>query len=145
MSIVNVDIGTILSGAGDLVNSIGNQIRGKVPVDLVKLAELEVKMKELQNVIPTLLSEVDKAQAGVNTEEAKSTSIFKSGWRPTVGWICTFALAYHYILMPFIIFIIGLFMTDLPKAPELDIGELLTLLFGLLGLGTLRTVEKFKK
>ena len=145
MSIVNVDIGTILSGAGDLVNSIGNQIRGKVPVDLVKLAELEVKMKELQNVIPTLLSEVDKAQAGVNSEEAKSTSIFTSGWRPTVGWICTFALAYHYILMPFIIFIIGLFMTDLPKAPELDIGELLTLLFGLLGLGTLRTVEKFKK
>jgi len=145
MSIVNVDIGTILSGAGDLVNSIGNQIRGKVPVDLVKLAELEVKMKELQNVIPTLLSEVDKAQAGVNSEEAKSTSIFESGWRPTVGWICTFALAYHYILMPFIIFVIGLFMTDLPKAPELDIGELLTLLFGLLGLGTLRTVEKFKK
>ena len=145
MSIVNVDIGTILSVAGDLVNSIGNQIRGKVPVDLVKLAELEVKMKELQNVIPTLLSEVDKAQAIVSAEEAKSPSIFKSGWRPTVGWICTFALAYHYILMPFIIFIIGLFMTDLPKAPELDIGELLTLLFGLLGLGTLRTVEKFKK
>jgi len=142
--IVNIDIGSIIEGAGSLVNSIGNQIRGKVPVDLMKLAELETKMAEIQNVVPTLLSEVDKAQTLINAEDAKSKSFWQSGWRPAAAWICVGGLFYTYIGMPLLYFLLSLFMEAVPDAPKLDMAELLTLLFGMLGLGTLRTVDKIK-
>lgn len=142
--IVEIDIGDIIEGASSLVNSIGNQIRGKVPVDLMKLAELEVKMKELQNVVPTLLSDVDKAQTIINAEDAKSKSFWQSGWRPAAAWICVGALFYTYIGMPLFYFLLSLFKVAVPDAPKLDMAELLTLLFGMLGLGTLRTVDKIK-
>jgi hypothetical protein len=35
-------------------------------------------------------------------------------------------------------------MEAVPDAPKLDMTELLTLLFGMLGLSTLRTVDKIK-
>jgi len=145
LGLVNVDLGEVVNGAASLINAIGNQIRGKVPVDVMKLAELEVKMAEIQNVVPTLLSEVDKAQSVVNAEDAKSKSFWQSGWRPAAAWVCVTALFYEYLALPFIAFGIGLFRDVLPPMPKLDMGELLTLLFGLLGLGTLRTVDKFKK
>ena len=143
--LVNIDIGDILKGAGSLVDSIGNQIRGKIPVDLMKLAELEVKMKELQNVVPTLLSDVDKAQTIINTEDAKSKSFWQSGWRPAAAWTCVTALISNYLLFPLCTYLLTTFTTVTPVMPELDIAELLTLLFGLLGLSTLRTLDKKNK
>ncbi len=143
--IFNVDIGSIVEGASSLVNSIGNQIRGKVPVDLMEMAKLEVQMQEVKNAIPTLLGKVDEAQTLINAEDAKSNRFFQSGWRPFCGWICVSAMGYHYIILPFLVFFLGLFMDAIPAFPKLDMGELLTLLFGLLGLGTLRTYEKTKK
>ena len=142
--IVEIDIGDIIEGASSLVNSIGNQIRGKVPVDMMKLDELEVKMAEIRNVIPNLLSKVDEAQAVTNTEDAKSKSFWQSGWRPAAAWICVGALFYTYIGMPLFYFLLSLFKVAVPDAPKLDMAELLTLLFGMLGLGTLRTVDKIK-
>jgi len=143
--IVNIDIGDILEGAGSLVDSIGNQIRGKVPVDLMKLAELEVKMKELQNVVPTLLSDVDKAQTIINAEDAKSKSFWQSGWRPASAWTCVTALIYNYLFFPTCTYFFTIFTGNAPAIPELDIAELVTLLFGLLGLSTLRTLDKKNK
>ena len=143
--IVNIDIGDILEGAGSLVKSIGNQIRGKVPVDLMKLAELEVKMKELQNVVPTLLSDVDKAQTIINAEDAKSKSFWQSGWRPASAWTCVIALISNYLLFPLCTYLLTTFTNVTPVMPELDTTELLTLLFGLLGLSTLRTLDKKNK
>ena len=143
--VFNIDIGSVIDGASKLVDSIGNQVRGKVPVDEMKLVELKTALESVKNVIPTLLSKVDEAQTLINAEDAKSKSFFQSGWRPFCGWICVSAMAYHYIALPFLVFFIGLFISTLPEMPKLDMGELLTLLFGLLGLGTLRTYEKTKK
>jgi hypothetical protein len=138
MGVFDVDLKGIVDGASGLVNSIGNQIRGKVPVDTMELARLEIQMEQVKNAIPTLMAKVDEAQNLVNLENAKSQSFWQSGWRPSVAWLCVVALFYNFIVAPLI-------MIYFPTLPKLDTGELITLLFGLLGLGTLRTVERLKK
>lgn len=136
--IFDLDLGSIVNGAANLVSSIGNQIRGKIPVDQMELAKLEIQMEQVKNTIPTLLAKVDEAQNLVNLENAKSASFWQSGWRPFVAWVCAAALVWSFIASPIV-------MIFYPTLPKLDMGELITLLFGLLGLGTLRTVEKLRK
>ena len=84
------------------------------------------------------------AQLEINKAEAASGSLFKGGWRPFVGWICGFALLYHFILSPLIIFIITLTGATVPPLPEFDMSSLMTVLLGMLGIGGLRTFEKQK-
>lgn len=83
------------------------------------------------------------AQIKVNQEEAKHKSTFVSGWRPFIGWTCGAALAYHFIMQPLLIFVLT--VTGQPvELPAFDMGSLMTVLMGMLGLGGLRTFEKFK-
>jgi len=84
------------------------------------------------------------AQVEVNKAEAASGSLFKGGWRPFVGWVCGIALLYHFILSPVILFVVTLTGVDIPPIPEFDMGSLMTVLMGMLGLGGLRTYEKQK-
>ena len=84
------------------------------------------------------------AQIEVNAAEAASGSLFKGGWRPFVGWVCGVAFCYHFILQPVIIFIVALTGTNIPDLPSFDMGTLLTVLGGMLGIGSLRTYEKQK-
>ena len=82
------------------------------------------------------------AQLEINKAEAASGSLFKGGWRPAVGWVCAIAFAYHFILKDLIIFGATFTGADLPEMPEFDMGTLLTVLGGMLGIGGLRTYEK---
>ena len=82
------------------------------------------------------------AQLEINKAEAASGSLFKGGWRPGVGWVCAIAFAYHFILKDLIIFGATFAGADLPEMPEFDMGTLLTVLGGMLGIGGLRTYEK---
>ena len=84
------------------------------------------------------------AQVEVNKTEAASGSLFKGGWRPFGGWTCGIALLYHFILSPLILFGVSLAGVDIPPIPEFDMGSLMTVLMGMLGLGGLRTYEKQK-
>lgn len=102
-------------------------------------AKLEMEAKLLEH-----LSNIDLAQIGVNAEEAKNSNIFISGWRPFIGWICGSAFAYHFILQPLILFIAACFGKTIPT-PVFDMDALNTVLMGILGLGGMRTWEKFKK
>lgn len=85
-------------------------------------------------------------QIQINTEEAKHASIFVAGWRPFIGWVCGSSLAIYYI--PRMIIIDAMWIWACVKAgtlvpfPEMPIGDLLTLLGGMLGLGALRTIDK---
>lgn len=85
----------------------------------------------------------DATQAQINQAEAGNDNLFVSGWRPYVGWTCGAAFSWNFVLMPvgnFIWVALG------HKAIELnfDMNTLMTVLFGLLGLGGLRTYEKIK-
>ena len=91
-----------------------------------------------------LIQEINKAQIEVNKVEANSNSLFVSGWRPFVGWTCGVALCYHFVLQPFLVFLLysSGYQMDLPV---FDMTTLTTILMGLLGLGGLRSYEKVKK
>lgn len=83
------------------------------------------------------------AQIDVNKVEAASTSFFVAGWRPAVGWTCVIGLVYSFLLQPLLEWASpGLGLTTPP--PKLDMGTLITLLGGMLGIGGLRTMEKLK-
>lgn len=82
-------------------------------------------------------------QLEVNKTEAASSSVFVSGWRPGAGWVCVLGLGYQFILHPFLVWASHIYGWEVP--PTLDAGDLLTLLGGMLGLGGLRTAEKFKR
>ena len=89
------------------------------------------------------LQQWDQAQTEVNKVEASSSSLFVSGWRPFIGWTCGTAFAYHYVLQPFLLFMFALFDKAI-VLPVFSMESLLTVLLGLLGLGGMRTYEKFK-
>ena len=88
--------------------------------------------------------ELALAQVKVNAAEAASGSLFKGRWRPCIGWICGIAFGYHFVLQPVIIFVVALVGIEIPELPEFDMGTLLTVLGGMLGIGGLRTYEKQK-
>jgi hypothetical protein len=82
-------------------------------------------------------------QIKVNAIEAQSDNIFKSGWRPSVGWICSIAFALHFVIFPLLNWFLMLCKQQ-PILVPFHMDTLLTVLLGLLGMGTLRTVEKMK-
>ena len=84
-------------------------------------------------------------QIKVNAEEAKSTNWFVAGWRPAVGWIGALALGYAAILEPVVRFISKVGFGYAGAFPVLDTTITMQILFGILGLGAARTIEKVKK
>lgn len=111
-----------------------------LPEDPQKRAEAE---REINAALTENLAKIDLAQIEVNKVEAASRSLFVSGWRPCVGWVCAAALAYTYVLQPMFIFILAQ-TGHLVEMPALDIAGLMPILMGLLGLGGLRSYEKVK-
>jgi len=91
-----------------------------------------------------LIQEINKAQIEVNKIESGSSSLFKSGWRPFVGWTCGVALCYHFVLQPFLMFVL-LSIGKPMDLPVFDMSTLTTVLFGMLGLGGMRSFEKVKR
>lgn len=83
-------------------------------------------------------------QIKVNAIEAQSDSFFKSGWRPSVGWICSIAFGLHFVIFPILNWFLMLCGQPAILVP-FQMDTLLTVLLGLLGLGTMRTIEKLKK
>ena len=104
------------------------------------VADKDLKQK-LEHELKTELHRANMAQIEVNKEEAKHRTEFVAGWRPFTGWVCATALAYHFILEPVIVFLLALYDIQL-TLPQFDMGSLLTVLMGMLGLGGLRTYEK---
>jgi hypothetical protein len=83
-------------------------------------------------------------QLEINKQEAKHTSLFIAGWRPGMGWVGVIGMAYHMILAPVVAFTITLMKWEVPPLPVFDMETLSYLVFGMLGLGTMRTAEKWK-
>lgn len=91
-------------------------------------------------------ADVAKAQIGVNAAEAQGNDRFSARWRPAVGWVCVFGLLYQFVVGPLLSWGTGIagavIGAAIPPAPSLDVSTLMTLLFGILGLGAMRTVER---
>jgi hypothetical protein len=127
-----------------LINSLigpATKLLDKVIEDKDQKAKLA---HELATMADKLAHEQNLAQMAINKEEAASGSLFKGGWRPCIGWICGIAFGYHFVLQPVIVFIVTLVGIEIPDLPKFDMNTLLTVLAGMLGIGSLRTYEKQK-
>ena len=121
---------------------------GPVTGLLDKFIEDKDQKNALAHEIATLAQkqahQAQLAQVEVNKQEAQHRSIFVAGWRPFVGWVCGIALAYHFILAPIILFSVSITGIQIPELPSFNMETLTTVLLGMLGLGGLRSFEKYK-
>lgn len=128
-----------------LVPIIGTLLDKIIP-DPKMAAEAKFKIIELaQNgELAKLDADVKLAlsQVEVNKVEA-ATDMFRGGWRPFIGWICGLGVAIQFVIAPMFTWL-GFLLGYTMVFPVLDSSVLMTLLFGMLGLGTLRTTEKLK-
>jgi hypothetical protein len=133
---INIDgnlIGSALSGIGSLAKDIRQAITGEVSAD--QKAAIEAKLLEIEN--QGLMAQIE-----VNKIEAANASTFVSGWRPGAGWVCVVGLSYTFILQPLLAWAALLLKEPVP--PVIDMGLLMQLLFGMLGLAGIRAWEKGK-
>lgn len=122
---------------------------------LHRLAELEQKgdLAELNAYVQLL-----NGQLSVNLKEAEHPSLWVSGWRPAVGWTACAALFCAYVPKAIVITSVWTYqvvamisdtpnMTAfvLPDFPDLGIGDLIGLLGSMLGIGIMRSIDKFNR
>jgi hypothetical protein len=119
---------------------LGNTLISRIFPDPTQASQAKLELLKLQQS-GELASMT--AQTDINKVEANNPSLFVSGWRPAIGWVCALALAYQYLLRPLSGTIATLFGVTLPPLPGLD-DNLWQLMMGMLGMGGLRTFEKIQ-
>jgi len=118
-----------------LAKDIRTVVTGEISPD--KKAELDSKLIELE-------SSVKLAQLKVNESEARASSLFVSGWRPSIGWVCSLGLLYQFVIYPFLLWANLAFKWNIASPPALNTEILIPLVTGMLGMGSLRTFDKLK-
>jgi hypothetical protein len=120
---------TGIGAVSDLVNTAINKIWPD---------KSEAEKQQLAAAVMIVQGQID-----TNKIEAANPSVFVSGWRPFIGWVCGSACAWNWIGLP--IAKMGLILAgyQLDLAPA-NLTEMMPVLMGMLGLGGLRTIEKIK-
>jgi len=131
-----------LLNISSIIDSVGKVAGDLITTDKEKM-QLEIENRKLDQAI-------DIAQIQVNKEEAKSSSLFVSGWRPAVGWIGAAALAYQFLAYPLLgwgwkwLQAMNYVPVEMSPPPLLDAEQLWVMLSGILGIAGMRTFEKQK-
>lgn len=109
-----------------------------------RFVETDEEKQAAEVIKAKLMMKPSLAQIELNKVEAGHRSIFVAGWRPFIGWVCGLALLWHFILFDLLTWVTVNFFPYVSELPELTGTEtLVTVLLSLLGLGAMRTVEKF--
>ena len=117
---------------------IGSKVIDKIFPDPTAAANAKLELLKLQQNGDLA---VMAGQMKINEIEAGNASIFVSGWRPAIGWVCGGACAWNWIGLPIVKVGLGLLAIKLELAPA-NLTEMMPILLGMLGLGGLRTLEK---
>ena len=130
------------------VLDIGGKLIDRLWPDATQAAEAKLELLKMQQTgeLAQLAAETEiaKGQLEVNQAEAGSSNLFVAGWRPWIGWVCGVAFSYHFVVQPLLAFILA--ATGYPVTlPTFNMDALYTVLLGMLGLGSMRTFEKYKK
>jgi hypothetical protein len=136
VNVVDILVGPVFK----IIDKLIPDPKAKIEAHLALLKmqqEGEFKALEAELAIAT-------GQIETNKIEAASTSFFRGGWRPAVGWVCVTGLGVTFVARPLLPWSVGLWGVEVQPIPELNTTELMGLLFGMLGLGGLRTAEKMK-
>lgn len=117
------------------------------PIDAVgntldKLFTSDEERSQADAVMAKLRLQPQLLQLEINKVEASHRSIFVSGWRPAIGWICVTGLGWHFVGYPITTLIISLTAPTVYIPPVVDADNLMSLVVALLGLGAYRTYEK---
>lgn len=123
----------------DLISPVLDKVLSFIPNPV----EREKVKAEQTAALIQLLAQNDVAQLEVNKAEATNTNLFVSGWRPFVGWVCGFGVAWAFVLQPIVDWILAIVKPGV-STPMLDSGQLMSLLLGMLGMGALRSVDKIR-
>ena len=130
-----------------LVANIGGKVIDRIWPDPAQAAAARLELLKMQQSgeLAKLAAETDlaKGQLAVDQVEAANTDPFVSRWRPFIGWVCGSGLAFQFLAAPLLTWGAALF-GKMVAVPTLDMGTLLTLLLGMLGLGGMRTMEKLQ-
>jgi len=119
---------------------IGGKVFDRVFPDPAQAANAKLELMKLQQ--SGELTQI-AGQMDINKVEAASSSIFVSGWRPAIGWICGAGFAVQFVIGPLAEW--GSALAGHPvKFPTMDTGTMMPLLLGMLGLGGMRTAEKMQ-
>lgn len=134
-----------LTGLGSLFD-FGGKLIDKIFPDPQKAQEAKIELFKLQQngELAQLAADTQlaKGQLDVNIEEAKSSNWLVAGWRPACGWVGATGLAYSAILEPLARFVAAVGFGYAGVFPLLDTTITMQILFGLLGLGAMRSYDK---
>ena len=119
---------------------LGTTLINKIFPDPAQAADAKLKLLELQQSGQLAIM---TAQTDINKTEAANSSVFVSGWRPAIGWVCALALAYQYLFKPLLTWGATVAGYNLPPMVGLD-DNLWQLMMGMLGMGGHRTFEKIQ-
>ena len=120
---------------GDTIKAVGNVI-DDMHFSGEEKEELKLQMKEID-------AKLQEKQLDINKAEASHRSVFVSGWRPFLGWVSGLSIGYVYLFQPILDMILQMFQVQVDWV-QLDLGQLMPLVLGMLGLGGLRSFEKAK-
>jgi len=131
--LVNVDIGSVISGVGGIIDNLHTSDEERLQMGLED-KRIDAGMSQ--------------GQMAINRAEAGHRSFFVAGWRPAIGWVGALAMAYQFLLYPFLIWLWAILQAkaivpkELTPPPILDTSALYTVVLGMLGIGGMRTWEK---
>lgn len=122
------------SAAASPISAIGNVLDGLFTSDEERL--------EKKVILARLAQQPHLAQVELNKVEAQHRSLFVAGWRPFIGWVCGVGLGFHFVAFPLLEWGSALAGHAI-DAPSIEVGALMALVTSLLGLGGMRSLEKF--
>ena len=129
-----------------LVNLLGGGLIDKVLAFIPNPEEKARAQREMQAALLEAAVKAESDQRDINKVEAASPHWFVAAWRPAVGWLCVVTLAYQWIVAPAFTWALNLaslrWGVAIPQLPHLDSQDTQTLLYALLGVGGLRTIDK---
>ena len=119
---------------------IGGKVMDRVWPDPAQAAAAKLELMKLQQ--SGELAQI-AGQMDINRVEAANPSVFVSGWRPSIGWVCSAGFAVQFVIGPLAEWGSALYGHPV-KFPQMDTGTMMPLLLGMLGLGGMRTAEKMQ-
>lgn len=142
MNIAKKIISNVLTGKEDSTESeIEQATKNATPDQWIEMTkqnqDFKLKMRQMDIDVMQIENTILQGQVDLNKLDAQSGSLYKGGWRPFIGWVCGFGFSYA-VLVRYILTSFGV------NAPTPDTEILIYTLFGMLGIGGLRTAEKFK-
>jgi len=118
--------------------TVGSQLITRLFPDPAQAAAANLELTKMQ--MSGELAQITE-QLDINKVEAASTSVFVSGWRPFVGWVCGLGLGYVAIVEPIARFIATM-VGYTGNFPIIDTTITMQVLMGMLGLAGMRSFDK---